>query len=208
MRAVAGGVRGGGGGAAAAGAGGKGGAWSRQSHRTLSCPNSRVQQFEHTMVFVGQELQGLIVFDGASQCTQARAGGGGGAGAGAGAASGVVWRDVVLQVGATEGACAGAGARAIVGRVRGAGGVGAGAASGAVWRDVVVQVGATGVGTGGQASQGTAAAGSRAGNSTFAGKACAGRLHKVDADAVESGPARTGVSQAITGEGTGDGGIP
>ena len=117
-----------------------------------------------------------------------------------------------MQVGATEGACAGAGARAIAGRVRGAGGVGAGAASGAVWRDVVVQVGATGVGTGGQDSQGTAvrtgAAGSRAGNSTFAGKAGAGRLHKVDADAVESGPARTGVSQAITGEGTGDGGIP
>ena len=74
MRATAGGVIGGGGGAAAAGAGGKGGACSWQSHRTLSCSNSRVVQFEHTMVRLGQELQGLIVFDGASQCTQARAG--------------------------------------------------------------------------------------------------------------------------------------
>ena len=76
------------------------------------------------------------------------------------------------------------------------------------------------VGTGGQVSQGTAvrtgAAGSRAGNSTFAGEAGAGRLLKVDADAVESGPARTGVAgaslspamvlPAITGDGTGDGG--
>ena len=69
-------------------------------------------------------------------------------------------------MGATEGACAGAGARAIAGRVRGAGGVGAG----------------------------TGTAGSRAGNSAFAGKACADRLYKVDADAVESGPARTGIS--------------
>ena len=92
-----------------------------------------------------------------------------------------------MQVGATEGACAGAGARAIAGRVRGAGGVGI--------------IGAGGVGAG------TGAAGSRAGNSAFAGKACADRLYKVDADAVESGPARTGVSEAITGEGTGDGGI-
>ena len=59
----------------AAGAGaGKGGACSWQSHRTLSYSNSRVVQLAHTMVRVGHELQGLIVSDGASQCTQARAG--------------------------------------------------------------------------------------------------------------------------------------
>ena len=89
------------------------------------------------------------------------------------------------------------------------------------------------MGTGGQVSQGTAvwtgAAGSWAGISTFAGEAGAGRLLKVDADAVvsgvgagfgvteaESGPARTGIAgaslspamvlPAITGDGTGDGG--
>ena len=73
LGAIAGGVRGTGGGAGAAGAGaGKGGgACSWQSHSTRSYSNCRVVQFAHTMCRMGHKLHGLIVADGASQCTQA-----------------------------------------------------------------------------------------------------------------------------------------